>query len=187
MNTRQEIIDRAMVLLKQTGYHGWSYAHISKMVGIRKASIHHYFPKKEDLISEILRIYINEIFSKLDEVAQSNTSNYKKLEKLIEAYEYNYHSPNEICLCTILASDYQMIPGEVAKQLREFYERLYQWIYRVLKQGIMAKEFAAHIEIEPLTFIILNVLQGLLITSKISANKQSFELCRDYIYSILKF
>jgi TetR/AcrR family transcriptional repressor of nem operon len=186
MSTRQEIIERAMLLLKQTGYHGWSYAHISKMVGIRKASIHHHFPKKEDLISEILKIYINEIFSKLDEVARSEVSNYKKLEKLIESYQASYYSPNEICLCTILASDYQMIPEEAAQQLREFYVRLDQWICGVLKQGIAEKEFAAHTQVEPLASVILNVLQGLLITSKISANKESFELCRDYIYSILK-
>jgi TetR/AcrR family transcriptional repressor of nem operon len=31
-----------------------SYKHISEAVGIRKASVHHHLPKKENLVDELL-------------------------------------------------------------------------------------------------------------------------------------
>ena len=46
----QEIIQRANELLASGGYNGFSYADIAELVDVRKASIHHHFPAKEDLV-----------------------------------------------------------------------------------------------------------------------------------------
>ena len=62
-------------MLRSRGYAAFSYADLEKMVGIRKASIHHYFPKKEDLGVEIVETYINRSavdFEKIDHVSMIN-------------------------------------------------------------------------------------------------------------------
>lgn len=186
MDTKQQIITYAMSLLKQTGYHGWSYDHISKKVGIRKASIHYYFPTKALLVAEILKIYINDLFLKLEIISKSECTNYEKLQQLVDCYRLNYDSPHEICLCTILASDYQMLPIEIGEQLKIFYKKLNQWICTILRQGIIAKEFNKQLTIEPLAAVIVHMLQGLLITSKLSSEGQSFKLCMQQLDQLLK-
>ena len=46
----QEIIQRTNELLASCGYNGFSYADIAELLDVRKASIHHHFPAKADLV-----------------------------------------------------------------------------------------------------------------------------------------
>lgn len=53
-DTRTRILDVAEDLIQRVGLNAMSYKHISDAVGIRKASIHHHFPNKENLVDELL-------------------------------------------------------------------------------------------------------------------------------------
>ncbi|KAE9771026.1 TetR family transcriptional regulator, partial [Escherichia coli] len=46
----REIMANTRQLLTTGGYKSFSYADLAERVGIRKASIHHHFPGKEDLV-----------------------------------------------------------------------------------------------------------------------------------------
>ena len=49
IDTRASLIKSAEYMLRSKGYAAFSYADLEKVVGIKKASIHHHFQKKEDL------------------------------------------------------------------------------------------------------------------------------------------
>src|SRR5215510_2912589 len=49
-DTRTLILDAAQDLVQRLGANAVSDQHLSEAVGIRKASIHYYFPAKEDLL-----------------------------------------------------------------------------------------------------------------------------------------
>jgi TetR/AcrR family transcriptional repressor of nem operon len=52
-----EILDVAQEAIQKRGYNAFSYADLAEAVGIRKASIHHYFPSKADLGLAVIRRY----------------------------------------------------------------------------------------------------------------------------------
>ena len=54
-NTAIRIRETAHDLIAERGYFGFSYADIAETVGIRKASIHHHFPSKVDLVVATLK------------------------------------------------------------------------------------------------------------------------------------
>ncbi len=56
-NTYDEILNSAEKLIVSGGYNGFSYADIAAVVGIRKASIHHHFPSKVDLVRALVARY----------------------------------------------------------------------------------------------------------------------------------
>ncbi|MBV9878587.1 MAG: TetR/AcrR family transcriptional regulator, partial [Verrucomicrobia bacterium] len=56
-NRREEILRCTQSLIIAGGYNSFSYADISKVVGIRKASIHHHFPTKANLVRELILQY----------------------------------------------------------------------------------------------------------------------------------
>jgi TetR/AcrR family transcriptional regulator, transcriptional repressor for nem operon len=56
-DTKTPIMDAAQELIQRVGANAMSYQQISDTVGIRKASIHYYFPAKEDLIQALLERY----------------------------------------------------------------------------------------------------------------------------------
>lgn len=186
MSTKQKIIEHATALVMQKGYHNWSYDHISKHVGIKKASIHYYFPSKESLVAEVLKIYIHAVFSKLDEIAREKCSNIKKIQELLSSYRASFESPNEICLCTILASDYQILTPEISSQLQSFYSKLLQWLTDTLKQGIKAKEFKKNINAESCAYLLISSLQGLLLLSMISTDPHVFDVSVEQFFSLIK-
>ncbi|MCP5910237.1 TetR/AcrR family transcriptional regulator, partial [Klebsiella pneumoniae] len=50
----------AQSLVVAGGYNGFSYADIAVSIGIRKASIHHHFPTKADLVASLIDRYIRQ-------------------------------------------------------------------------------------------------------------------------------
>ena len=54
-DTRTKILDVAEELIQRVNVNAMNYKHSSDAVGIRKASIHYHFPKKDDLADELLR------------------------------------------------------------------------------------------------------------------------------------
>jgi len=56
-DTRHELIEAAEVLVRTRGYSGFSFAQLSDVVGIKKASVHHYFKTKDDLARALIAAY----------------------------------------------------------------------------------------------------------------------------------
>ena len=56
-DTQDQILDSAERLIQSQGYSAISYQDISNQVGIRKASIHYYFPSKGDLAAAVVKRY----------------------------------------------------------------------------------------------------------------------------------
>ncbi|WP_457154700.1 TetR/AcrR family transcriptional regulator, partial [Mesorhizobium sp. P5_C1] len=52
--TSDQILSSARNFIVSGGYNGFSYADIAEVVGIRKASIHHHFPSKVDLVRTLV-------------------------------------------------------------------------------------------------------------------------------------
>ncbi|WP_410578611.1 TetR/AcrR family transcriptional regulator, partial [Bacillus sp. SIMBA_026] len=52
-----EIAEHARQLLAAGGYNGFSYADLSQRVRIGKASIHHHFPSKAELVLTVVRLH----------------------------------------------------------------------------------------------------------------------------------
>lgn len=49
MSTYDRLLECADTCIQENGFEGFSYADLAKTLGIRKASIHHHFPTKNDL------------------------------------------------------------------------------------------------------------------------------------------
>lgn len=52
--TRERLLSEAEHLMREKGYSAFSYADLSKIVGITKASIHHHFPTKDILGEQVV-------------------------------------------------------------------------------------------------------------------------------------
>jgi len=52
--TAGKLMGGAAGLIMRRGYNGFSYADLAERFGIRKASIHHHFPSKVDLVVAVL-------------------------------------------------------------------------------------------------------------------------------------
>ncbi|HET6559885.1 MAG TPA: TetR/AcrR family transcriptional regulator, partial [Prolixibacteraceae bacterium] len=52
---RKLILETALELFAENGYHGTSISHITKKAGISKGLLYNYFVSKEDVLKNIIR------------------------------------------------------------------------------------------------------------------------------------
>lgn len=176
-STKESIIEHALSLLMQKGYSGWSYDHIAKKVGIRKASIHYYFPSKEDLVEEALKQYIERFFASLENKTNKLPEAKEKLKVLFSFFKATCESADEICLCTMMASDFFTLSPGIKNALADFYERLRDWIKAEIAADMWERKLKSPVDPQKKADLIVNVLQGLMVTSKIITNEEPFNHC----------
>ena len=56
MDTRERIVDTASRLFYTQGYNSTGINQVIKEAGVAKASLYQYFPSKEDLLAEYLKV-----------------------------------------------------------------------------------------------------------------------------------
>ena len=65
-DTKQKILAAARLTVQDRGYAGLSFRELAKEVGIKSASIHHYFPTKGELGAALANRYTADFADYLD-------------------------------------------------------------------------------------------------------------------------
>ena|SRR5271157_2472416 len=137
-DTRATLIDDATTLVRRRGYAGFSYADLSEAVGIRKPSIHHYFPLKEDLGAAIVDAYTTAFAERLEEISATSRNTRKRLESYAALYREGL-AAGEGCLCGVLASELAGLPTKVRSGVERFFALNLDWIEHVLRDDGTAR------------------------------------------------
>lgn len=132
----EDILRTARALIVQGGYNSFSYADISKVVGIRNASIHHHFPSKSDLVCALVAQYREEAAAGLATLARSVADPLERLRAYIGYWEKCITDATApICVCALLASESPALPEAVMLEVRAHFRQLSDWLTGVLEQG----------------------------------------------------
>ncbi|MBH1968145.1 MAG: TetR/AcrR family transcriptional regulator [Pseudomonadales bacterium] len=135
-NTYYEILNCARTLIIAGGYNGFSYADIAEFVGIRKASIHHHFPTKVDLVRTLVLQYREEAEAGMGEIERHCPAP----EDQLRAYMGYWQScigdaTKAYCVCALLATQIPVLPQEVVIEVRSHFQALSAWLTSVLERG----------------------------------------------------
>src|SRR5262249_26520883 len=132
--TRTALIDAAMHLVRRRGYAAFSYADLAEIIGIRKASIHHHFPTKEDLGEALVVAYTERIADALDRIDASSSDPIVRLDAYAPPYRDGL-TRNEGCLCGALASEIAVLPARIQASVRRFFALNLRWLEKTLEEG----------------------------------------------------
>lgn len=136
LSTYDEILASARTLIMSGGYNGFSYADIADVVGIRKASIHHHFPTKADLVRTLVARYREDAtsgFAALDQKVASPMEALRTYAKHWAACIEDQSRP--FCVCAMLASELPSLPMDVAEEVRGFFRLVSRWLTSVMERG----------------------------------------------------
>lgn len=185
-NTRCAILECAEKLLQERGYHGWSYQDIATEVGIRKASIHYYFPFKEDLGRALVIAYQARLLTLLAKIDVEAKGCVEKLHGFINFMGQVLEVPNMYCLCGMLAADFPTLDSKIQEQLLATFLLLQSWISRALEQGEREEKLRLRHGAELAAKMVLSSLEGMLLLSRLQGGKQLFlKMAREYIAQML--
>lgn len=135
--TADKLVDEAKRLIIDRGYNGFSYADLATSFGIRKASIHHHFPSKVDLVVAVVERGRAAIQSQIAAVDHGSPAAMDQLLAYTRYWErciLDQSAP--FCLAGVLAAELPGLPAEIGVAVRGHFADLRQWLVRVLTLGV---------------------------------------------------
>lgn len=171
-----EIVAYTRTLLEAGGYNSFSYADISAHVHISKASIHHHFPTKADLVREVVARYRSEAREGLA-MLQGQLD-----DPLAELTAYtDYWSTcilggtSSFCIGAMLAAELPTIPAEVAVEVTGHFEDLTAWLTSTMERGVVKGQF--HLQGSPQieAKVFMSSVHGAMLAARGFGNPRTFE------------
>ena len=172
-DTRAELLREAETLIRGRGYSGFSYADLSDLVGIRKASIHHHFPTKTDLAVALLAAYRSRYAAGLDAIVAASDDCLAR----IDAYALFYLQGVERglgCLCAALAAELDSLPDGLRRDLAAFFESHITWLEGVLRDGLANGTVRSDLDAPTTARMIIATLEGALMMERVAAGPSGF-------------
>jgi TetR/AcrR family transcriptional repressor of nem operon len=173
----------ATALVRRQGYSAFSYADLAAAVGIRKASIHHHFPSKEDLGEALVAGYTAAFSEQLDAINHATIEPVERLRLFVALYREGL-ARNEGCLCGVLASEIAVLPARVQAGVRKFFAVNLEWLEHVLKAG--AADLRRGIEPQRDARTILSALQGAMFVALSTGDPGAFDSAADGLIAGLR-
>jgi|SRR5215208_884592 len=133
-DTAARILDVAARLVQSRGFNGFSYADIASELGISKASLHYHFAGKAELGEALIRRYAERFAEALEEIDRGGADAPRKLDAYARLYA-DVLRENRMCLCGMLAADYDTLPEPMQESVVRFFDENEAWLTGVLEQG----------------------------------------------------
>ncbi|MCL6285784.1 TetR/AcrR family transcriptional regulator [Ruegeria sp. 2012CJ41-6] len=126
--TKTELMDAAEQQVRHKGADGFSYSDLSRLVGIRKASIHYHFPAKADLLTAIMARYAKRVMTALDSYAQDLPGAGRQLAAFIAFYRDALQDGTALCLCVAYAVSQDGLSEGTHREISQFRQQVRSWL-----------------------------------------------------------
>ena len=156
--TADRIIAAARQLIMRQGYSGFSYADVAEAIDIRKASIHHHFPVKADLVIAVLNEWREAFDADVASLQASGADAIAQLRAYIGHWERCIADDTApFCVAGMLGAERPSLPEEVAQEVTAFFDHLASWLEQVLESGVEKKliKLDASVQTEAATLVSL--------------------------------
>ncbi|AZN41267.1 TetR/AcrR family transcriptional regulator [Paenibacillus albus] len=184
-NTSEQILDTAQAMVQEFGFNGFSYAHIAEKVGIRTASIHYYFPNKEDLGEALIARYLKGFHAASAQIDAGTTDNLERLYGFTRIFSGPVQD-NSTCLSVMLSSDLATLSEKVRVELAGFFNANLSYLERVLEEGRQAGQLQFEGEVKAQAHQFLASLQGGQLLARGFRDPDRFEMIAKGLISALK-
>jgi len=172
--TEAAILDAAQELVQIRGYNAFSYRDLSEKIGIKTASIHYYFPSKEDLCRALIGRYRRQFRAALAGIDDRAIDPGRRLELYVELFRSTLDTANRMCLCGMLAADLETLSPAVRDEIRAFFSENERWLADVLSAGLASGRFRFEGSAEGEARLLLACLEGAMLVSRAYDGTRTF-------------
>jgi TetR/AcrR family transcriptional repressor of nem operon len=133
-DTATAILDVAERLAQTRGFNAFSYADVAAELGITKPALHYHFSSKAELGEALVTRYTDRFRQALETIDTSEADPAHKLDAYADLYT-QVLAQDRMCLCGMLAADYQTLPEPMREAVIRFFDHNETWLARVINQG----------------------------------------------------
>jgi TetR/AcrR family transcriptional repressor of nem operon len=186
-DTKSAILDAAQDLIQRVGANAMSYQHVSEAVGIRKASIHHHFPTKEQLLDELIKRYSRHFLDVVDDIVGSHAGPAAKLRRYAALFETTRSEGrrNKTCLYGMLSAEVGALGRRAAAGLRRFYRENERRLARILEDGRRRGDFRFEGDPKLMATLIFQLLEGSILIARADGGAKRFHAVTEQMMKLL--
>lgn len=172
MKTADKILDAAQTFIQERGYHAMSFDGVAGKVGIKKPSIVHHFPTKAALGTAVIQRYRKQVHGEINDLLNRPEPSAAAILDLFLAPFLSLGEDGElVCLCGALAGEFGALPDEMRTEVAAFFDERHRWLTCILARGKTEGTFQLQGDPEGLAGLILDAMQGALLVSRATRNK----------------
>ncbi|MFL5814094.1 MAG: TetR/AcrR family transcriptional regulator [Bdellovibrionia bacterium] len=185
-DTKAELLQVGLDLIQTRGYNAFSYQDLADRLNIRKASIHYYFPSKEDLGIGLMEHGIERLKAWQQKHNDPNLSALTRLEAYFDYFAMLSASGTKICPCGALMSDWGALPPKLQGAVSKLLTTHREWVKATLESGRKSGEIAKNGTAEEQAMFVFASLQGALQASRAQSSPAYFRAITRQLLSALK-
>ncbi|MCU6598953.1 TetR/AcrR family transcriptional regulator [Peribacillus frigoritolerans] len=156
ISTKQRIIDTAVELFEQKGFHGVGIEEIIEVSKTSKGGFYYNFKSKEELLFTIHEQYINITLENGYKCYNEWNTPIERLTALIRNLLIGIDE--NISSVTVFFHDYKYLTGDYFKVVERQRDEYVQIMLKVLEEGIQSKEIRSELPIKMLAMAIFGII-----------------------------
>ncbi|MFD1560497.1 TetR/AcrR family transcriptional regulator [Paraburkholderia silviterrae] len=174
--TANRIVAAGRQLIMRRGYSGFSYADVAESIDIRKASIHHHFPAKTDLVIAVLDEWREALDTDVAALQASGADAIAQLHAYIGHWERCIADDTApFCVAGMLGAELPALPEEVAQAVKMFFDTLTSWIEKVLESGVKDGLIKLGSSAQTEAATLVSVVYGAMLAARVQGNVALFK------------
>ena len=118
LSTRDRILTSARGVAQARGYGGLSFRELAADVGIKAASVYHYFPSKAELGAALARRYWEDAAAALQWLSSQSSNPLEALSRYPGMFREALITDNRMCMCSFMAAEYDELPELVRTEVQ---------------------------------------------------------------------
>jgi TetR/AcrR family transcriptional regulator, fatty acid metabolism regulator protein len=141
----KQIIDAAVVVIAENGYHQSQVSKIARKAGVADGTIYLYFKNKEDILISLFREKMGMFIEKVNEVIAGKQTAAEKLLVMIENHFKIMSEDRHLAIVTQL--ELRQSNKDIRLKINEVLKGYLNVVDRILKEGIENNEFRQDLDI----------------------------------------
>ena len=141
----KQIVDAAVVVIAQNGYHQAQVSKIAKEAGVADGTIYLYFKNKEDILVSVFREKMGIFINNLRVILEKDLNTSEKLSRMIDNHFRVLHEDRHLAIVTQL--ELRQSGKKLRLRINEVLKDYLDLLDLILKEGIESGELDSSIDV----------------------------------------
>ena len=170
----KQIIDAAVVVIAENGYHQAQVSKIAKQAGVADGTIYLYFKNKEDILISVFQEKMGLFVDNLQNIIKDGTTSSDKLLKMVENHFRVLATDHHLAIVTQL--ELRQSNKEIRLKINEVLKEYLMLLDDILIEGIDNGEFNEELDIRLARHMVFGTIDETITTWVM--NEQKYDLMK---------
>ena len=183
-DTAEKVLDIAERLVQMRGFNGVSYADVAAELGITRAALHYHFATKAALGEALIDRYTTRFEAALEEIDRHASDAPAKISAYAAIY-LDVLRQERMCLCGMLAAEYQTLPAPMREAVVRFFDINETWLEAVLDEGQRAGTLHPRNSTAGAARVVISTLEGAMLVARLRNDPSRLEAAQEQLLAEL--